>query len=68
LFARTSWDENATWVGYFDGHLQLFRDGKIETLRAGAATSPCTWRGRYPERERHRRQPAFAPMLKRYSY
>ena len=40
LFARTSWDENATWVGYFDGHLQLFRDGKIETLRAGAATSP----------------------------
>ena len=40
LFARTSWDENATWVGYFEGHLQLFRDGKIETLKAGAVTDP----------------------------
>jgi len=40
LFARTSWDENATWLGYFDGRLQLFRDGKIETLKAGAATEP----------------------------
>ena len=40
LFARTSWDEDATWLGYFDGHLQLFRDGKIETLKAGAATEP----------------------------
>jgi len=40
LFARTSWDENATWLGYFDGHLQLFRDGKVETLKAGAATEP----------------------------
>jgi len=40
LFARTSWDENATWLGYFEGKLQLFRDGKVETLKAGAATEP----------------------------
>jgi hypothetical protein len=40
LFARTSWDENATWLGYFDGQLQMFRDGKVETLKAGAATAP----------------------------
>ena len=40
LFARTSWDENATWLGYFDGQLQLFRDGKVETLKEGAATEP----------------------------
>ena len=40
VFARTSWDENATWVGYFDGHLQLFRDGQIETLKAGAKIKP----------------------------
>jgi hypothetical protein len=40
VFARTSWDEDATWIGYFDGHLQLFRDGHIETLRSGAATKP----------------------------
>jgi hypothetical protein len=40
VFARTSWDENATWLGYFDGHLQMFRDGHVETLRAGVATKP----------------------------
>lgn len=40
FFARTSWDEDATWLGYFDGHLQTFNDGKIETLKAGAATEP----------------------------
>ena len=40
IFARTSWDENATWVGYFDGHLQLFRDGQIESLRSGAKIKP----------------------------
>jgi hypothetical protein len=40
LFARTSWDEDATWIGFFDGHLQLFRDGRIVVLRAGAATDP----------------------------
>jgi hypothetical protein len=36
LFARSSWDEDAIWMGYFDGRLQLFRDGKIQTLKAGA--------------------------------
>jgi len=28
--AGSSWDEDATWIGFFDGHLQLFRDGHIE--------------------------------------
>jgi hypothetical protein len=40
VFARSSWDEDAAWIGYFDGHLQLFRNGSIETLRAGAAFPP----------------------------
>ncbi len=40
VFARTSWDEDATWIGYFEGHLQLFRDGHIESLRPGATTKP----------------------------
>ena len=40
VFARTSWDDNATWIGYFDGHLQLFKDGQVQTLRAGASTKP----------------------------
>jgi hypothetical protein len=40
LFARTSWDEDATWIGYFEGRLQLFQNGKLQTLRQGAAVSP----------------------------
>jgi hypothetical protein len=40
LFARTSWDEDATWMGYFEGHLQLFKDGKVESLRPGAEIKP----------------------------
>ncbi len=40
VFARTSWEEDATWIGYFDSHLQVFRDGKLETLRSGAAIQP----------------------------
>jgi hypothetical protein len=40
LFARTSWDEDATWIGYFDGQLQLFRDGQLQTLKAGSAVKP----------------------------
>jgi hypothetical protein len=34
FFARTSWDEDAAWIGFFDGHLQLFRDGKLQALGA----------------------------------
>ncbi len=40
LFARTSWDEDATWLGYFDGQIQLFRDGQLQTLKAGSAVKP----------------------------
>ena len=40
VFARTSWEEDATWIGYFDGRLQLFQNGKLQTLREGAAVSP----------------------------
>ncbi len=40
MFARTSWEEDATWVGYFDAHLQIFRDGKLEVLRNGVAVKP----------------------------
>jgi hypothetical protein len=40
VFARTSWDEDAAWIGYVDGHLQLFQDGRVQTLRAGAAIKP----------------------------
>jgi hypothetical protein len=40
VFARSSWDEDATWIGFFEGHLQLFRNGHIESLRPGATISP----------------------------
>jgi hypothetical protein len=40
VFARSSWDEDATWIGFFNGHLQLFRDGHIESLRPGATIAP----------------------------
>jgi len=40
IFARTSWDEDATWIGYFDGHLQMFTGGQVESLRPGAAVKP----------------------------
>jgi hypothetical protein len=40
VFARTSWDEDATWIGYFDGRVQLFQNGRLQTLRQGAAVSP----------------------------
>jgi hypothetical protein len=40
VFARTSWDEDATWIGYFEGRLQLFQNGRLQTLRAGAAVKP----------------------------
>ncbi len=40
VFARTSWDEDATWLGYFDGHLQIFQDGKLQTLRSGVTPKP----------------------------
>jgi hypothetical protein len=28
LFVRSSWEESATWLGYFDGELQVFEEGQ----------------------------------------
>jgi hypothetical protein len=39
VFARTSWNDDAVWIGFFDGTLQMFRS-RIETLRPGAAIPP----------------------------
>ncbi|MEI9811267.1 MAG: hypothetical protein WDO18_00705 [Acidobacteriota bacterium] len=43
VFARTSWDEDATWLGYFDGTLQLFRNGGRQTVRRGRCLNRCEW-------------------------
>lgn len=40
VFGRTSWDEDATWIGYYEGRLQLFQNGRLQTLREGASVTP----------------------------
>jgi hypothetical protein len=40
VFARTSWEEDATWIGYFEGALQMFRDGGVQTVRPGTPIAP----------------------------
>jgi hypothetical protein len=42
LFARSSWEENARWLGYFDGELQLFQDGKVALLNPEIAEGPLS--------------------------
>jgi hypothetical protein len=33
LFVRSSWDEDATWIGYSDGKAEVLRDGKPQPLQ-----------------------------------
>jgi len=37
LFVRSTWEDDAAWIGFFDGQLQIFKDGEV--LRADPATS-----------------------------
>jgi len=32
LFVRSSWEESATWLGYFDGELQVFEEGQAAVV------------------------------------
>ncbi len=40
LFVRSSWDETATWLGYFDGEMQLFKEGKVTVLNPRISSGP----------------------------
>jgi hypothetical protein len=40
LFVRSSWEENAKWLGYFDGELQYFEDGKPSILNPQLSLDP----------------------------
>ncbi len=40
LLIRSSWEDDATWLGYFDGKLQIFRDGQPALLNLDTAPSP----------------------------
>jgi hypothetical protein len=42
LFIRSSWDDSATWFGYFDGVMQLFQDGKAKALDPPAGAAPLS--------------------------
>lgn len=40
LFVRSSWEDNASWVGFFEGNLQLFQDGGITMLDPQLSREP----------------------------
>jgi hypothetical protein len=40
LFIRSSWDEAASWMGVFDGEVQLFQDGKVTVLNPQISAGP----------------------------
>ena len=40
LFVRSSWDENAAWLGTVDGQVQLFRNGRVTVLDPASASAP----------------------------
>jgi hypothetical protein len=40
LFMRSTWDDDATWLGYFDGKVQLFEDGKVQPLSLETQKEP----------------------------
>ena len=42
LFIRSSWDESARWLGYFDGELQLFENGTVTVLNSRPPAEPLS--------------------------
>jgi len=40
LFVRSSWEESASWLGCFDGDLQLFEDGQVTELNPHLGAAP----------------------------
>lgn len=40
LFVRSSWEDNAAWLGFFGGQLQLFADGEVVRIDPNAAHDP----------------------------
>jgi hypothetical protein len=42
LFVRSSWDESARWLGFFDGELQLFENGSVTVLNPQLSAEPMS--------------------------
>ena len=40
LFIRSNWEENAKWLGYFEGELQYFDDGRPTILNPQLSQAP----------------------------
>jgi len=40
LYVRSNWEDSAQWLGYVDGQLQLFEDGKITMLNPEITRDP----------------------------
>ncbi|HEX4277522.1 MAG TPA: hypothetical protein VHZ74_19325 [Bryobacteraceae bacterium] len=40
LFVRSSWEDDADWIGFFGGQLQLFKDGSVTRLDPRVAREP----------------------------
>ena len=40
LFIRSSWDDDAVWLGTVEGRLQLFRNGRVEPLDPKPSATP----------------------------
>ncbi len=40
LFLRSSWDDDAVWLGCFDGEIQLFEKGERKVLKPGVPVGP----------------------------
>ncbi|HVW84940.1 MAG TPA: hypothetical protein VHB50_09675 [Bryobacteraceae bacterium] len=40
LFARSTWEDDASWIGFFDGQLQLFAKGSVAQVDPHLAHEP----------------------------
>jgi hypothetical protein len=40
LFVRSAWEDDASWIGFFDGQLQLFADGSVTRIDPKLAHEP----------------------------
>jgi hypothetical protein len=40
LFVRSSWEDDASWFGYFDGGAQMFADGRLTAVNPRSVVAP----------------------------
>ena len=45
LFVRSSWEDSSKWLGYFNGELQVFEDGRPAILNPRTALAPIVLTG-----------------------